>query len=83
MADTIQGSETARIARLGEALYRKIDVSAFAHGTYIAIDLASGEYVHGATDLEALDKAEARFGNAPGYLRRVGDVLRIGAGARA
>lgn len=65
-------TESERVGRLGETWYEKIDIGNHRIGSYLAIDVASGAFVHAETDIEASDKAEVAFHGAPYYLRRVG-----------
>ena len=64
----------AEIAHKGEEVYRKISgqLEKKNLGSFIAIEVESGKYFLGQTQVEALEKAKKRFPNKIFYLIKVG-----------
>jgi len=64
----------------GERMYRKLrsELERKHRDGYVAIAIEHGDYAVGADRNEAMALFSARFGNAPGYLRKIGALDRVG-----
>jgi hypothetical protein len=49
-------------------------------GTVVVINCATGEYITGATRLDALQKFQQRFGNVAGWMHEIGGGIFVGGG---
>ncbi len=64
-----------RLARHGERLYRaklKKILEPEHSGEYVAIEVESGDYFLGQSDVEALQRAEAHYPNKKFHLIKIG-----------
>ena len=68
---TIYPSE---IARKGEEIYQKISkhIEKKRSGDFVAIEVESGKYFLGQTQMEAIEKAKKRFPQKVFYLMKIG-----------
>lgn len=74
---THQEYTAEEIARRGREIYdrhirRKVEPDGAFDGVFLVVDITTGNYSTGNTDLEALDRAEAKNPNGVFYLLRVG-----------
>lgn len=63
----------------GPALYEKLcpQLEGLPPGSYVVIALETGEFVTGPSLSAADELFEKRYGNIPGYVRRIGRLTRI------
>ena len=64
----------SEIARKGEEIYQKISkhIEKKRSGDFVAIEVESRKYFFGQTQMEAIEKAKARFPAKVFYLMKIG-----------
>ena len=71
------------VAQAGERWLetKKIEIAKLAFGTVVIVDVETGEYVTGATHIEAMDEYDRRIGaDRPGFIHEVGRRVFLGGG---
>jgi len=78
-------ADRSELARRGEEYYDRVLAGKLEPkhvGRFVAIEVESGDYALGDTQLEALDRAHAKHPDRVFYLMRVGYTAAAGIGAR-
>ena len=65
-----------KIAEVGESLYQELQKKPQVLGKsgYVVFHIASRQHVLGQTREDARRQYEQRFGNEPGYVRKIGEL---------
>jgi len=76
--------ENEEVAKIGEEIYAKLDFESRKQniGLFVVINIATGAYVLGKDENEALDRGRSEFGRQfRAYIRRIGmPTVSVGIG---
>ena len=67
------------VTKTGRTIYEKLrpKLEALPTGRHVVIDVATGEYVTGASMSAATAAFRKRYGKVPAYVRRIGHLIRV------